>query len=656
MKQERKEEIKLLLKDYLEKILNINTGKAFKCLNPIHEDKNPSMHFNNKNNTVHCFSCDVTYDIFDLIKIKYNVSGQEAFELAESICIEKLGLKPSGAKDIKKISEFLKDKELDQQPVDKKEETKMTIKEKYNKDSCNMNDVIKVNEYIKKCKEHLKETDYFTKRGISKEIQEKFYLGFDPGYKTSTGVWEGAVIRTSWTSYIVRNTDPASEKGNKVRKYGESFLFNFKHLTQKTDDYIFICEGEFDALSFETVGTCSIALGGVGNIEQLIELSKEYKPLKPFIIALDNDQVGKEATEKLIKGLRENKIPYYNADWLHEKYKDANEFLTSDKENFIKNIEKAKSKALVDGETYKQKSNLCYLQNFIDGITESANTPFVSTGFEKLDEVLDGGLYEGLYICGAISSLGKTTLITQIVDQVAEKGTDVLIFSLEMARTELMAKSISRNTLLKVMEEKKDISLAKTIRGITTGSRYAYYKNEEKEIITNAVRKYGEYADKIYIYEGIGNIGVKEIRKTVEDHIKDTGRRPIVVIDYIQILDPFDVRASDKQNIDHAVMELKRISRDLKISIIGISSFNRGSYSNTVGMESFKESGALEYGSDVLIGLQLKGAGTKDFNVDEAKQKSPREIELVILKNRNGATGKKVNFNYYAMFNYFKEV
>ena len=48
--------------------------------------------------------------------------------------------------------------------------------------------------------------------------------------------------------------------------------------------------------------------------------------------------------------------------------------------------------------------------------------------FEGLDDLLEGGLYEGLYCVGAISSLGKTTFVTQIADQIAAQGTDVLIF------------------------------------------------------------------------------------------------------------------------------------------------------------------------------------------------------------------------------------
>ena len=102
--------------------------------------------------------------------------------------------------------------------------------------------------------------------------------------------------------------------------------------------------------------------------------------------------------------------------------------------------------------------------------------------------------------------------------------------------------------------------------------------------------------------------------------------------------------------------DLKRLSRDCKIPVVVISSFNRENYGSKVSMQAFKESGAIEYSTDVLIGLQLKGTGEKGFDIDDAKAKNPREIEAVILKNRNGAAGKKIFYKYYTMFNYFREI
>ena len=175
------------------------------------------------------------------------------------------------------------------------------------------------------------------------------------------------------------------------------------------------------------------------------------------------------------------------------------------------------------------------------------------------------------------------------------------------------------------------------------------------EAIKQAAARYGEYAGNLYIFEGMGDIGPQAIRETVGDHVRITGRKPVVIIDYLQLLAPHDPRSTDKQNMDRAVMELKRISRDYKISVIAISSLNRQSYNSPVSMEAFKESGAIEYSSDVLIGLQAKGAGEKGFDTDEAKKKNPREIELKIIKNRNGEAGDRLYFEYYKLFNLYRE-
>lgn len=101
---------------------------------------------------------------------------------------------------------------------------------------------------------------------------------------------------------------------------------------------------------------------------------------------------------------------------------------------------------------------------------------------------------------------------------------------------------------------------------------------------------------------------------------------------------------------------MKKIATRYHIPVIVISSFNRMNYRNAVTMEAFKESGDIEYSTDVLIGLQLQGVGQKDFDVNQAKRESPRSIEAVILKNRNGATGDTLNFAYYSMFNKFLDM
>ena len=269
---------------------------------------------------------------------------------------------------------------------------------------------------------------------------------------------------------------------------------------------------------------------------------------------------------------------------------------------------------------------------------------------------------------GAISSLGKTTFCLNVADNIAQAGHDVIIFSLEMARNELIAKSISRLTLIKDLAENASTAHAKTTRGILTGTRYADYSQTERELIQRSIASYGEYAKNIYITEGVGNVGIEEIREKVRKHIKLTGKPPVVVIDYLQIIAPADLRATDKQNTDKAVLELKRLSRDYSIPIIGISSFNRDSYTAPVNMAAFKESGASEYSSDVLIGLQYEGMDYQEGEADKARDKrirelmkqavedgkagKPQKIQVKVLKHRNGSKGDAY-LDFYPMFNYF---
>lgn len=501
-------------------------------------------------------------------------------------------------------------------------------------------------------------------RGLSIETLNRFKLGYVEKWKHPKTPQAPAsprlIIPTSKHSYLARDTRdqiPEEQKAYSKSKVGSIHLFNAKALQTATKP-IFIVEGELDALSIIEVGGEAVALGTTTKVKSLLEVLKTKKPEQPLIIAMDNDKAGAEANKELTEGLRGLSIPFYRLNPAGE-YKDANEALQGNREALRQAVEEAEhiqdEAEQAQREAYLSTSTAHYLQSFIDGIADSVNTPYIPTGFKGLDTVLDGGLYEGLYIVGAISSLGKTTLITQIADQIAQAGHDVLIFSLEMARAEIMAKSISRHTLQQVLSSGGDIRNAKTTRGITTGKWYENYSKTERDLINGAIVSYSQYANHIYISEGIGDIGAEQIRETIKQHILFTGNTPVVIIDYLQILAPYNDRATDKQNTDKAVMELKRISRDYKTPVIGISSFNRANYSVAVTMEAFKESGAIEYSSDVLIGLQLKGAGKKDFDANEAKKKSPREIELVILKNRNGSTGDRIELQYYPMFNYFTD-
>ena len=644
-RQEAREQLKGQLRAYVESITKRSKGaNMYVCpLCGSGTGNHSTGAFSIKDGTSwKCFSCNEGGDIFDLIG-KY-----------ESIADHSEQLKRAGELFGITIDSYRATAQEDFREYQNQPKT-----EQYTHKSIHTADYT---QFFLKANKDIEKTTYH--RGISLETLNRFKIGYVENWRHPKAPNAPAsprlIIPTSKESYLARDTReniPEEQKPYSKSKVGSIHIFNAKALQTATKP-IFIVEGELDALSIIEVGGEAVALGTTTKVKSLLEILKTTKPEQPLIISLDNDEAGEKAYKELSEGLQGLSIPFYRLNPAGE-HKDANEALQSDREALKQAVEEAEhiqdEAEQAQREAYLNTSTAYYLQSFIDGIADSVNTPYIPTGFKRLDAVLDGGLYEGLYIVGAISSLGKTTLITQITDQIAQAGQDVLIFSLEMARTEIMAKSISRHTLQQVLNNGGDIRNAKTTRGITTGKRYESYSKAERELINGAIVAYSQYANHIYISEGIGDIGAEQIRETVKQHILFTGNTPVVVIDYLQILAPYSERATDKQNTDKAVMELKRISRDYKTPVIGISSFNRANYSVAVSMEAFKESGAIEYSSDVLLGLQLKGAGEKNFDANEAKKKSPREIELVILKNRNGSTGDKLGYKYYPLFNYFEE-
>lgn len=645
-RQEAREQLKGQLRAYVESITKKSKGaNMYVCpLCGSGTGSHSTGAFSIKDGTSwKCFSCNEGGDIFDLIG-KYEGITDHSEQLKRAGELFGISINPYRAtaqEDFREYQNYTKNEQYTHSNIHTTGYTQFFLQA--NKD--------------------IEKTSYH--RGLSLETLNRFKIGYVESWRHPKAPNAPAsprlIIPTSKESYLARDTReqiPEEQKPYSKSKVGSIHLFNAKALQNATKP-IFIVEGELDALSIIEVGGEAVALGTTTKVKSLLEVLKTKKPEQPLIIALDNDEAGEKAYKELSEGLRGLSIPFYRLNPAGE-YKDANEALQGNREALRQAVEEAEhiqdEAEQAQREAYLSTSTAHYLQSFIDGIADSVNTPYIPTGFSKLDAVLDGGLYEGLYIVGAISSLGKTTLITQMGDQIAQAGHDVLIFSLEMARAEIMAKSISRHTLQQVLSSGGDIRNAKTTRGITTGKWYENYSKTERDLINGAIVSYSQYANHIYISEGIGDIGAEQIRETIKQHILFTGNTPVVIIDYLQILAPYNDRATDKQNTDKAVMELKRISRDYKTPVIGISSFNRANYKEAVTMEAFKESGAIEYSSDVLIGLQLKGAGKKDFDANEAKKKSPREIELVILKNRNGSTGDRLEFRYYPLFNYFKEV
>lgn len=589
------------------------------------EQGDGAFHIYEDTNTFHCFSCGAGSSVIDLYMLLHDMKkdSKEDFEKAVAELSETAGIDWKAPLPPSRPLPSL----------EAKEEKDYT-------------------QYYKDCRDRLFAIDnsgwpgleYIEKRGLDLEVCCNYFVGFDPeadpagaGFKTPR-----LIIPTTKSHYIGRAIydDRVERKYRKMNSAGASAgFFNIKTLKKQDTQEVFICEAAIDALSFLTVGAQAIGLNSADNVPKFIKALEADRPRQSitFIIALDNDEAGRTKGAELAAGLRRLGLSFIMAGDIYGEHKDANEALCADREAFSAAVEGAK----VDTAA-RPDNTFSYIDEFMAEDMQHFNRER-KTGFQNFDKIT-GGLYPALYVLAAISSLGKTSYALQMADQLAERGEDVLFFSLEMSRLELVSKSLAR-TEAQLHPDK--IITSTMIR-----------KGAE---VPDAVKKYKETVGRrLSIVEGNFDANISFIGEYIRKYMEKTGTRPVVFIDYLQILQPAteDARKGKREAIDNTVSELKRLSRELDAPIVVISSVNRANYQAPVCFESLKESGNIEYSADVVLGLQLQCLNESLFEsetktvekrerVMKEKQANPRKIELVALKNRFGVSSFSCYYNYY---------
>ena len=638
----------------------------FRCFSPDHEDKHPSMSFNRSANKVHCFGCGVTYDIFDLIGLDYglkdyNSQFQKACELF-NVTVDNKAVKNSRSPEHgKKLDNSQKVFSFTGNPATSHSDAKELEGSSKVKD---------YSEYIEKSKLNRDQAKaYLVKRKISPDLADKFGLGvakyFDKDLNKSMDML--VIPNPAEKSAVLRNLDDSCDSGDRYRKLGRSGIWNADAFRKgkQLGMTVLIVEGELDALSVLTCGGLAVALSSTKNYKQVVPVLNDMfgdpNSVPYLLLALDNDEAGRKCAKDLSDVLAAAHYPHKVVD-LFCGCNDANEALNRCPNMFAETISSCRTvEGLAQWEFRQQRSGLAYRQAFVDAVEKDKYRPVLSTGYTLLDEAFEGGLASGLTFIGAIPSLGKTSFVLQMADHLASQGNDVLYFTLEMSVNELFARSISRFTYLTCrnnkLSEPEILRLAKTTSGILLGRKYTDYSPEEKALIQSCMNRHSQLLQHFFPFEGVASYTVNDIYNVVADFIAKMGTRPVVIIDYLQILAPMSDRMTDKQATDMDVKMLKQISRQFDIPVIAISSFNRKSYGNA-SFEAFKESGLIEYSADVMLALQFKSLKYPEpdtLDVDEEKARNPRNVELVVLKNRLFPTGQKIFYQYDARYNYYEE-
>lgn len=317
MSFEYKDELKELLSDYMklleEQGKTENRGHDYWvcpfCGSGDKENYTAAFHI--KGAKYRCFSCKKHGDIFDLVAYIENLSDDWKKYYNRTLKIMRPYL---GGNKIKK-SKLIKTPELPK--------------------------VVDYTEYLIDCHKNVGQTDYFNKRGLSAEIIDRFNLGYDKNKNLITIPYnpdcKGYVHRILWDS-----DNKYCKYGNEIFNVDALYSNSINELLSSNRDYVFVTEGQIDAMSFEEVGLSAVGLGGVNEVTKLVNQLKQRSSNKILVLALDNDKAGRRATGKFIEELSEAELNqgYIVNSSLYGKYNDANEYLVADKGGFMEKMKK----------------------------------------------------------------------------------------------------------------------------------------------------------------------------------------------------------------------------------------------------------------------------------------------------------------------------
>jgi replicative DNA helicase len=237
----------------------------------------------------------------------------------------------------------------------------------------------------------------------------------------------------------------------------------------------------------------------------------------------------------------------------------------------------------------------------------------IATGFHGLDEVTSGFQSSELLILAARPSMGKTALVCNFALSVAGAGNGVLVFSLEQSKLELAERLLCihskidahklRQGSLDEMEQHVLMEGASALRGFN-----------------------------LFIDDTSGRT-MSQIA-AIARRIKRRSGLHLVIIDYLQLVEPEDKNAPREQQISSITRRLKFLAKDLDLPVVALAQLNRAveqREDKRPRLADLRESGAIEQDADIVMFLHRPEA----YDPEDR----PGEADLIVAKNRHGPIG-----------------
>ena len=251
---------------------------------------------------------------------------------------------------------------------------------------------------------------------------------------------------------------------------------------------------------------------------------------------------------------------------------------------------------------------------------KEGNLVGLDTGYPDLNNLTSGFKKNELIILAARPSIGKSTLALNFAANACKNKKHVALFSLEMGHDQL---------IMRLLSTYSGLPLNKIVSGKIT--------DEEMRLLMQArttINKFPLYIDQSST-TNLRDIKAKCLKLKKEGHLD------FIIIDYLQLL-------SSGENLKNRVEEVSKISRGLKemartfeIPVLALSQLSRSleqREDKRPVLADLRESGSIEQDADIVMFLH-RDTPKKQEGEDTTKVVKSAKTELIIAKNRQGATG-----------------
>jgi replicative DNA helicase len=215
--------------------------------------------------------------------------------------------------------------------------------------------------------------------------------------------------------------------------------------------------------------------------------------------------------------------------------------------------------------------------------------------------------------------MGKTALALNMVEHICFEGNaPVLFVSLEMSALELA-----------------DRILCSRARIDSHRLRNGHLSKEEshKLIATSS-----EISRSPLFIDDSPSRNMTEIAATAR-RLKRQNNLALIVIDYLQLIDPDNSKDSRQEQVARIARRLKGLARELNVPLLCLAQLNRqveATGSHKPQLSHLRESGAIEQDADVVMFVHREEYYKAS---EEERQEVKGQADVMIKKHRNGRTG-----------------